>query len=225
MQSIYEIALGSDFRRLHPQIQRRFGLTSASGVASIGMGIMDEVWHGAIYTLPFLYVGSWRRIMFPESGHHVPFTIQNYAFVDDLGRETVTWIRTFNMRKCRRFDAYMVYSRLRGCIVDYMGSHEHLAVDLDLSVDERGGLRIRSGAQRFYEGLIGFRFPLFFSGVADVCEWYDDASKKFCIDVNVHNRIWGPLFGYRGSFDVEWRTVVPNTLPTELRPLRVEPRS
>jgi hypothetical protein len=36
-------------------------------------------------------------------------------------------------------------------IVDYLGSHEHLAVDIDLSVDEGGGLRLRSGAQRFYE--------------------------------------------------------------------------
>ena len=45
--------------------------------------------------------------------------------------------------------------------------YEHLAVDIDLSVDEGGGLRLRSGAQRFYEGLIGFRFPMLFSGV----EW------------------------------------------------------
>ena len=46
----------------------------------------------------------------------------------------------------------MIYSEARGCIVDYLGSHEHLAVDIDLSVDEEGGLRLRSGAQRFYEG-------------------------------------------------------------------------
>ena len=224
MQSIYEIALGSDFQKLHPQIQRRFGLTSEGCLASIGSGIMDRVWHGAIYTLPFLYVGSWRRIMFPESGRNVPFTIQNYAFVDDCGRETVTWIRTFKIRKCRRFDAYMIYSQTRNCIVDYLGSHEHLAVDLDLSVDERGGLCIRSGAQRFYEGLIGFSFPLFFSGIADVREWFDDVHQKFRISVNVHNRTWGPLFGYEGAFDVEWRKVRPCTLPNDLRPLRTESR-
>jgi hypothetical protein len=224
MQSIYETALGPDFKRLHPQIQRRFGLTSESGLASIGTGIMDEIWHGAVYTLPFLYVGAWRRIMFPEQAHHAPFTIQNYAFVDPFGRETVTWIRTFNLRKCRRFDAYMIYSEARDKIVDYLGSHEHLAVDIDVSVDDRGGLSIRSGEQRFYEGLLGFRFPLLFSGIADVCEWYDDQRQKFCIEVNVHNKTWGPLFGYRGSFDVEWRAVPPNTIPDELQPTRFERR-
>ncbi|HLY25649.1 MAG TPA: DUF4166 domain-containing protein [Aggregatilineales bacterium] len=224
MKSIYEIALGSDFCRLHPHIQRRFGLTSQGGIASIGMGIMAEVWHGPIYTLPFLYVGSWRRIMFPERGHNVPFMIENYAFVDSLGRESVTWIRTFDLSKRRRFDAYMIYSPKRGKIVDYMGSHEHLAVDLDISVDERGGLKIQSDAQRFYEGRLAFPFPLLFSGIADVCEWYDEASAKFCIDVNVHNRTWGPLFGYHGTFDVEWWSVAPNSLPADLRPMRVEGR-
>src|SRR5262245_46300350 len=53
MSSIYQRVLGSDFDRLHPQIQRRFGFSSGDGVASIGSGIMDEVWRGRFYTLPF----------------------------------------------------------------------------------------------------------------------------------------------------------------------------
>ncbi|HET8905411.1 MAG TPA: DUF4166 domain-containing protein [Ktedonobacterales bacterium] len=222
--SIYQQALGSEFARLHPQIQRRFGLKSCDGIAAIGTGIMDKIWHGAPYTLPFLYIGSWRHIMFPEHGRNVPFTIENYAFVDEMGRESVSWIRTFRTKHVRRFDAYMVYSERRGCVVDYLGSHEHLAVDLDLNVDERGGLRLRSGAQRFYEGVVGFSFPLLFSGIADVCEWYDDRDRRFYIDVNVHNRVWGPLFGYTGAFGVEWRTVEPGVIPASLRPERTEKR-
>lgn len=222
MRSIYERVLGSDFQRLHPQIQRRFGFSSKDHLASIGHGVMQEVWRGALYTLPFLYVGAWRRIMFPERGKNVPFTVQNYAFVDEFGRETVTWVRTFEMSKLRRFDAYMVYSEDRECIVDYMGSHQHLAVDLELSVDARGGLRLRSGSQRFYEGIIGFWFPLLFSGIADVCEWYDDATQKFNIEVNVHNKTWGKLFGYRGTFDVEWCETWH--VPPEILPLRYERR-
>lgn len=224
MTSIYKKAMGSDFKRLHPQIQRRFGISSSDGIASIGTGMMAKLWHGAPYTLPFLYVGSWRRIMFPEQGQNVPFTIENYAFIDPMGRETVTWIRKFKTRRLRRFDAYMIYSAQRHQLVDFMGSHEHLAVDLELSVASNGGLRLRSGAQRFYEGIIGFSFPLFFSGIADVCEWYDDTTQKFCIDVNVHNRRWGPLFGYCGSFEVEWREVEPGFLPAELAPIRFERR-
>ena len=222
--SIYHRALGSDFDRLHPQIQRRFGFSSAADIASIGRGVMDEIWKGRFYTVPFLYVGTWRRIMFPETGRNIPFTIENYAFVDTFGRETVSWIRTFESRRTRRFDAYMIYSEARGCIVDYLGSHEHLAVDIDLSVDEEGGLRLRSGAQRFYEGPIGFTFPMLFSGIADVREWYDEKAQRFRIVVDVQNKTWGPLFGYRGSFEVEWRRVDRGAVPSHILPRRQERR-
>jgi len=159
VRSIYEQVLGSGFARLHPEIQRRFGFSSKDNTAAIGTGVMEEIWHGAAYTLPFLYLGSWRRIMFPESGKNIPFEIANYAYVDSLGRETVTWLRTFHTKRPRRFDAYMINSEKRHCIVDYLGTHQHLAVDIDIKVDPNGGLRLRSGAQRFYEGFLGFYLP------------------------------------------------------------------
>lgn len=222
MPSIYQRALGTDFQKLHPQIQRRFGFSSADGIASIGRGVMDEIWRGRFYTLPFLYVGTWRRIMFPEVGRNIPFTIENYAYIDRFGRETVTWIRTFESTRQRRFDATMIFSEQRSRIVDYLGSHQHLAVDLDLSVDAEGGLCLRSGAQRFYEGFIAFGFPMFFSGIAEVRESYDDHAQCFRIVVDVRNKRWGKLFGYRGSFKVEWPKV--SAVPEHVLPLREERR-
>ncbi|WP_307434881.1 DUF4166 domain-containing protein [Paenibacillus sp. V4I3] len=32
-------------------------------------------------------------------------------------------------------------------------------------------------------------------GYADVCKWYDDVEGTFRIDVQVHNKTFGPLFG------------------------------
>jgi Domain of unknown function (DUF4166) len=99
-----------------------------------------------------------------------------------------------------------------------------LAVDIDLSVDERGGLRLRSGAQRFYEGSIGFSFPMIFSGIADVGEWYEESDQQFHIQVDVKNRIWGPLFGYRGSFQVKWISLKGDEIPADVMPVRCERR-
>ena len=223
MSSIYQRALGSNFNRLHPQIQRRFSLSSSQGEAAIGTGVMEEIWHGPAYTLPFLYIGAWRRIMFPETGRNIPFQIENYAYIDRFGRETVTWIRTFKGFRQRRFDAYMIYSEQRNCIVDYLGTHQHLAVDIDLKVADNGGLSLRSGAQRFYEGPVAFSFPILFSGIADVCEWYDDISRCFRISVDVRNQAWGKLFGYRGSFQVEWRST-GGQVSQHLLPVRTEER-
>jgi hypothetical protein len=39
----------------------------------------------------------------------------------------------------------------------------------------------------------------------------------------VQNTVWGPLFGYSGSFDVEWRAVEGN-IPGQILPQRQERR-
>jgi hypothetical protein len=222
--SIYHQALGEDFYKLHPQIQKRFGFSSCDKIAAIGRGHMEKVWHGAFYTLPFLRFGAWRRIMFPEQGRDIPFSIENYAYRDRYGRETVTWIRRFATLRHRRFDAYMIWSDKRNCIVDYLGTHQHLAVDLHLSVAPNGGLLLRSGAQRFYEPSLRFDFPLLFSGIAEVCEWFDDDAQKFRIEVNVTNGVWGPLFGYSGAFDVQWIEVPDGKVPRHIKPRRQQRR-
>jgi hypothetical protein len=223
-KSIYQEVLGDDFSKLHPRVQQRFSLSSGSGQGMIGRGVMERVWHGPAYTLPFLMVGTWRHIMFPEQGVDVPFTIENWAYVDSFGRETVTWLRTFQIGRGRRFDAYMVRDPHRNLIVDYLGTHQHLAVDIHLSVTENGGLRLVSGEQRFYEGRVGFKFPMLFSGIASVTEWFDDLTGKHRIEVEVRNKTWGPLFGYSGAFDVEKIDVSPSGIPLGVKPVREEGR-
>jgi hypothetical protein len=85
---------------------------------------MQRIWHGPLYTLPFLYVGSWRRIMFPERGENIPFTVEYYAYRDPFDRETVTWLRSFQMRKLRRFDEYMIFSERRVPCYDRVNGFE-----------------------------------------------------------------------------------------------------
>lgn len=225
MTSIYQQALGDDFTKLHPKIQWRFGFSSEDGVCQIGTGVMDEVWRGPWWTLPFLLLGSTRRVLFPSRGRNVPFMISNYAYIDSFGRETMTWSRRFKLRRrLRAFDATMILSRSRGTVIDYLGTHQHLAVDIHCSVDDDGGMCIRSGEQRFYEGPIAFRFPSLFSGVAEVREWWDTEGERFGIEVHVSNRVFGPLFGYRGSFTVIERPCSQADIPLDVLPLREERR-
>ena len=99
MTSIYQEVLGDDFDRLHPKMQWRFGFSSADGVCQIGTGRHGRGLAGPWWTLPFLLLGSTRRVLFPSRGRDVPFTISNYAYVDGFGRETVTWSRRFKMRR------------------------------------------------------------------------------------------------------------------------------
>lgn len=216
MRSIYERELGDDFEDLHPKVRKRFGFSSDDDVACVGRGAMEYVRNGGPHVYPFLLVGSTHHTMFPEENTAVPFEVRNYAYVDEYGREVVTWLREFQMPKERRFDAAMIYSEDRDRIVDYLGVDHHLAVDVDLSVSEEGGLRLRTGEQRFYRYGLSFDFPLTLSARADVHEWYDDDEGRYRISVEVTNRLFGLIFEYRGGFDVEW--IDCETAPPEVRP-------
>lgn len=222
MTSIFEEALGSDFHRLHPMMQRRFSVGLDSAEACVGTGVMNSIRRGPWWTVPFLQIGRLRNILIPDTGQNVPFVIENYPYRDPLGRETVTFVREYTIGPHRRrFDATMILDR--GRIVDYLGTHQHLAVDLDLHVDDRGGLVLTSDAQRFYEGPIAFRFPMLFSGRARLHEYYDDADSQFHVDLEVHNHRFGFLFGYRGTFRCEWTPATD--AHTHLRPRRHEART
>ncbi|MFB9862872.1 DUF4166 domain-containing protein [Rufibacter immobilis] len=224
-QSIYEQYLGPDFQKLHPMLQKRFSMSNQNHLAMVGTGVMERIFNAGWHTLPFLYVGTWRNIMFPETGIGIPFTIENYAYQDSHGRETVTWIRKFQFgSKVRRFDATMIRSRQNGNIIDYLGNRQHLAVDINMKANLDGSLTIFSGNQRFYEGPVAFTFPGLFSGNAEVNESYDEAQDLFKISVQVKNKYVGVLFGYTGHFKAEFKTVPPAKIPAYAKPLREEIR-
>ncbi len=221
--SIFREALGADFDRLHPALQRRFDVSLANGYACVGRGVMSSIRRGPWWTVPFLQLGRLRNILVSTPGTAVPFVIENYPYLDPNGRETVTFVREYRVRaEPSRFDATMVLDTQRGVVVDYLGTHQHLAVDLDLTVEPDGSLHLRSGAQRFYEGLIGFRFPMLLSGRANLVESFDDSTGQFHISLEVRNRLFGFLFGYEGDFTCEY---LPATdAPERLKPVRHETR-
>jgi hypothetical protein len=226
MTSMFRTVMGSDFDRLHPELQRRFSVGLASGEACTGDGVMDEIWHGGRWVRPFLGLGGSRNILVPRAGHRIPFTIENVPYRDNFGRETVSFVRTFRFPDgARRFDAQMVLGPQGDRIVDYLGTHQHLASDLHLATDGRGGLVIRSGAHRFREGRIDVGVPTLVAGEAAVHETYDDRAGCFRIRVHVANRRFGPLFGYRGSFRTSYVDAATLGVRSGLRPVREECRT
>lgn len=226
MTSIFRTVMGDEFDRLHPQLQRRFSVGLSSGEACTGTGTMDEIWHGGRWVRPFLRLGGTRNILAPRAGRDVPFTIENVPYADSFGRETVSFVRSFVFPDgVRRFDAQMVLAPQGDRILDYLGTHQHLASELHLGTDGRGGLVIRSGTHRFREGPVDVRVPELVGGDATVRETYDDEAGCFRIDVRVENRRFGPLFGYRGTFRARYASVAELGVRPGLRPVREEWRA
>ncbi|MCX4679569.1 DUF4166 domain-containing protein [Streptomyces sp. NBC_01433] len=226
MTSVFRLAMGDGFDRLHPQLRRRFSVGLDSGEACLGRGVMDRIWHGRAFVKPFLALGGTRNVLVPRTGRDIPFTIENVPYTDSYGRESVTFVRTFALPGGpRRFDATMVHSPERSCVLDYLGTHQHLATDLRLTAEPDGSLLIRSGEHRFREGPFDVRVPGFLRGDAEVRESYDDATGRFRIRVAVTNRRFGPLFGYEGTFRARYVDARRHGVRAGLRPVREEARA
>ncbi|MFB6841545.1 DUF4166 domain-containing protein [Streptomyces sp. NPDC056361] len=227
MPSIFRTAMGdAEFERLHPEIRRRFSVGLASGEMCVGRGVMDRIWHGRAFVKPFLAVGGLRNILLPRTGRDVPFRIENVPYADSFGRETVTFVRTFALPGGpRRFDATMVLGPGGDHVLDYLGTHQHLASDLHPSAQPDGSLLITSGEHRFREGPLDVRVPELVGGRAEVRESFDERTGRFRIDVRVVNRYFGPLFGYQGSFTAAYADVPSRGVRAGLRPVREEVRA
>ncbi|MGV9353594.1 DUF4166 domain-containing protein [Streptomyces misionensis] len=224
--SMFRTVLGDDFDRLHPELRRRFSVGLASGEACTGRGVMHRIWHGPAYVKPFLALGATRNILVPRAGRDIPFVIENVPYTDTFGRETVSFVRTFDLPgRPRRFDAQMVLSPKGDRILDYLGTHQHLASELHFAAEPDGSLLIRSGEHRFREGPVDVRVPELLGATAEVRETFDDTTGRFRIRVSVVNRRFGPLFGYEGSFTASYTDARSHGTRPGLRPVREEERA
>ncbi|MFE2385321.1 DUF4166 domain-containing protein [Streptomyces misionensis] len=224
--SMFRTVLGDDFDRLHPELRRRFSVGLAGGEACTGRGVMHRIWHGPAYVKPFLALGATRNILVPRAGRDIPFVIENVPYTDTFGRETVSFVRTFDLPgRPRRFDAQMVLSPKGDRILDYLGTHQHLASELHFAAEPDGSLLIRSGEHRFREGPVDVRVPELLGATAEVRESFDDTTGRFRVRVSVVNRRFGPLFGYEGSFTASYTDARSHGTRPGLRPLREEIRA
>lgn len=225
MESIIKRALGSDFDKLHPKMQKRFGMKSGDGLYSVCTGVMEEIWNKGAVMKPMLSIGSRRNFMVPELGENIPFTLDNYCYTDSFGREAMIYVRKFKFPHIeRRFDTVMVYSDRKGRPVDYQGSRHDMVIDLDISVLDNGGLRIRSGDGKLLLGPLHVPMPAALTGTFTGDGFYDEDEGRFRIQVEVRNALMGPLFRYRGYYETEYFDVEPGELPEEYRPLREDSR-
>lgn len=206
MASIFEQALGSDFNALHPRMRERLSLDSVQGGVCIATGVMNRIWHGSRLLTPFLHLGTAERLLIPESGHDVPFVMENQPFRDECGREGLTYTRTFDFgTRRRRFDSATVFDPESGRLIDYLGTHRLVAADWNAKVDQHGGLVIHGGRQRVGAG--GHRLPVPFSASAEakVWDWFDEEIERFRIHVRISNASLGTIIGYEGVFTCRFK--------------------
>lgn len=199
--SIYKSAMGSNFYRLHPMLQKRYSFQE--GVVFKASGIMQTIKGGPKWLYPIFRAGVRWKLLFPEHGKDIPFTISNNAYTTPNGESHVHWERIFYFRnKKRYFNALMSFDTSTFVIKDYLGEPPLLYSDLAFTVTEDRNLKITSLNQRLILGKLQLPLPKIFQGLATVTEKYDEELERYLIKVSVQNPLIGTVFSYEGWFAV-----------------------
>jgi Domain of unknown function (DUF4166) len=197
--SIYYKALGDRFEDLHPKLQERYRLMGRE--TFYGTGLMKEIKGGPRWLYPFFRYGVKWKLLFPERGEDIPFTIRNTPILEKGGEAKIHWERVFMFGKKKRyFNALMSFDKKRNIIKDYLGEPTRLYSDLELMINEDRSLTIISNKQRIVIGKFEIPLPKFLQGIAKVREGYNEREQVYTISVDVRNPIIGTLFSYEGVF-------------------------
>ncbi|MFD2923537.1 DUF4166 domain-containing protein [Halobacillus naozhouensis] len=208
MKSIYQQALGEKFDRLHPELQKKFGLTSDQKLMVLGQGRMTEIRGTPLILRPFLSIGSKDHLIFAERGKEVPFTLENYAYVDERGRESISYIRRFFFPYAiRGFDAVMSFDNEKQSLIDDLGKSGCLSTQMDLDVTREGGLLMHSREMRVADKF-SFNGPR-----TSLYEHYDEKQKAFRVHVHVDHPLLGTLLMYEGLVHTEFLPITANHIP------------
>jgi hypothetical protein len=221
--SVYQRALGSDFRRLQPELREYFGLHEDSKAFGLGRGVFEVAGSPAPLLRPFFSLAARENSFFPEYENQVDFTVRNWAHMDPFDRPSLTARRDISFTNASRiFEDTTSWSRDR--LVDYLGLHRRMATALACEVTADGHMRMISSATRLFGGPFRLPLPDVVGAQAYMEQWWDREENRFRIKTNVLHRQLGPVLVYAGWFTYEL-VGYDGGLPDEVAPARWEPRT
>ncbi|MCC9146438.1 MULTISPECIES: DUF4166 domain-containing protein [unclassified Arthrobacter] len=224
MASIYQQVLGSEFRRLQPQLQDYFSLAPDGGRSGEGHGVFSRAGCPRTWLRPVLPLVPVTNAFFPEYGTNVPFTIRNYPHRDPWGRPALTAVRSFDFPGRTRIFEDTTVLTAPGILTDYLGRRRNLATGLQLRVDADGHLHMTSPTSRLFLGPLRLPLPAVTAADAQVEQWWDEEQQLFRIRARVIQRQIGTVFEYDGAFSYRYRDF-DGVLPADAEPEHWEHRT
>jgi hypothetical protein len=192
--SVWERAFGDRLAELSPGLRTYFSLPP-DGLTGHGVGVYEVAGSRLRWLWPALAFLAWRRILFPEFGRDVPFTIVNTPTPEG----TLRAVRTFEFpgRTRTMIDEMRIVD---GHLHDFLGRRGGLEARLAATVDN-GMLRLTT--ERLWLHLGPVRIPLPNVARIALTERTLDAGQH--VDVALRTPLVGEWFTYRGAFTYELR--------------------
>jgi len=197
-ESVYQRVLGGDFERLAPELRAYFSAPPADSVGR-GHGVYEVAGSSRRWLAPLFALLAWRRILFPELGRDVPFTVTNIPGPGD-GLSSRREFHFPARDRVMQDTMHVVDGRLH----DFLGRRGGLEVRLGLTVTD-GSLRMLS--DRAWLHLRGLRLPLpaLLSARVVLDERWVDGHQR--VDVRMRHPLLGEIFRYTGTFDYHYETL------------------
>jgi hypothetical protein len=191
--SVYQRALGPEFDRLAPELRAYFA-GDDSVRAGVGSGVFEVAGSPVRILRPVLAYLAWRRILFPEFAHDVPFDIVNTPCADG----SLEAVRTFHLpgRDRPLEDTMRIVD---GRLHDFLGKRGGFEVRMTLRITD-GLLEMRSDRQWLHLGGLRVRLPRF--ATVTVSESWADSRQH--VDVRLRSPLLGEWFRYAGSFSYRY---------------------
>ncbi|TBN57757.1 DUF4166 domain-containing protein [Glaciihabitans arcticus] len=191
-ESVWQRALGDDIDRLSPGLRAYFALPPA-GTVGRGTGVYEVAGSSRRWLRPVLAVLAWRRILFPEFGRGIPFTVTNTPAGDALRG----W-RTFDFPGRTR----VMQDEMRivgGALHDFLGRHSELEAQLELEVVE-GALHLRTGRLWLNLGRLRVALPR----LARIRLIEQSVENGQRVSAVLSSPVLGDWFEYTGDFRYEY---------------------
>ncbi|WP_411698665.1 DUF4166 domain-containing protein [Conyzicola sp.] len=190
--SVYQRVLGDDFARLAPELRAYFS-SPPDGWVGRGHGVFEVAGSRRRWLAPVFALLAWRRILFPEYGTDVPFTVTNIPGPGD----GLSSRREFHFPVRHRVMQDTMHV-IDGRLHDFLGRRGGLEVRLRVIVGADGALRMASDATWLH--LRGLRLPLPALLSARVVLNESRADGRQRVDVRMRHPLVGEIFRYAGTF-------------------------
>ena len=189
MPSVYARVLGARLDELDPLLRAYF--TLEPGRMGRGSGVYEVAGSRVRWLRPVWSWLGWRRVLFPEFGRGIPFTVVNTPRADG----TLGAVRRFEFPDHPR-EMLDRMSVVDGVLHDRLGRRGGLEVAFALEVVD-GALRMTSGRQWLHLGPLRLRMPV----LVRVHLTESARSGRQHVDVRMTAPLLGEVFRYAGSFD------------------------
>lgn len=191
--SLYRTALGTEFDRLHPAIQRHYDLGLGQHVT---LNANMRAWNRLAFAQPLMPFT-------PKPGHNLPTIVKNTGVKDALGQVSFEWQREF-IYPSGTFRNYTLTTappspQPFAAVMDRFAGFPQVALILELTISEDGNVLNMNtrGAQYMVFGQRLLPLPRFMHMVGIGVE-RAIGPNEIEISIRISHPLFGELFGYAG---------------------------